>query len=96
MVEIRVLGRRVIAPDNYAFDFGAVLTGLLRQLGDSPVVIQTSHGGELARIQIACIAVGDERIGIGRIPDYQYLDVGTGIVVDSLALDGEDLRIRLQ
>ena len=67
--------------------------GLVRQLRQRAVVIQARHGREVARIEIAGVACGDERVGIGGIADHQHLHVAVGDFVERAALHGKDLRV---
>ena len=92
-IEVRILRRGVIAPDQHLADLGHVAAGLFGELRHRAVVIQPRHRGEIARIQVLRIGARDHRVGVGRIADHQYADVAVRHLVHRLALRGEDLRI---
>src|SRR5690554_2441818 len=94
--DVGVLGGAVVAPDDHALDVGDVLAGLLGQLGQGAVVVQAGHGGELLGIQVRRVAGGDQGVGVGRVAHHQDLDVAAGVVVQGLALHGEDRRVGFQ
>ena len=80
----------MVAPDDHLFDVGNSLAGAGGQLRQGAVVIQTQHGGEVFTRQVRRGIHGDERVGVGRVADHQYLDITGGHVVQGAALDGED------
>ena len=94
-MDVRVLGCRVVAPDAQAVDVRYVATALIRKLGDRAIVVQPGHGGELARIEIRRIALGNQRIRVRRIADDQNLHAARSVIVERLALHGKDGGVRL-
>ena len=92
-IEVGVLGRGMIAPDQHAADTRHVAAGLLGQLRDGAVVIETRHRGEIARVEIFGVGARDHGVGVGRIADHQYADIAIRHFVHGLALRREDLRV---
>src|SRR5690606_1174110 len=72
------------------------LAELVGQLRHATVVVEAGHGGELARVDVRRVALGDQGVGVGRVADYQNLDVTAGDVVDRLALYREDGGVGFQ
>src|SRR5699024_10817551 len=70
MVQVRILGGTVVAPDDHALDVGAVLAGLFGQLAHAAIVVQAHHGGEVLRIQVRRVGLGDQGVGVGRVADH--------------------------
>ena len=64
--------------------------GLGTELGEGPVVVEPGHGAELVAVKARGVGRGDKGIGIGRVAHHQDFDIGTGVVVDGLALHRED------
>src|SRR5690606_9163053 len=96
VVQVRVLGAGVVAPDGHLLDVVDGLAELVGQLRHATVVVETGHGGELARVDVRRVALGDQGVGVGRVADYQNLDVADGDVVDRLALYREDGGVGFQ
>ena len=83
--DIGVLGGAVVAPDGEAFDFGDEAVGLLRELGEAAIVVESGHGGELAGVDVRSSAGGDQCVGVGGVTDHnntQFLSVG--VLVEGL------------
>ena len=59
-------------------------------------MVQAHEGSELGIIQVRCIIRRDERIGICRVAYHEHADIARGVVINSLALLGEDGSISLQ
>ena len=93
VMKVRVHGRRVVAPHCEPLDLRDRRAGLRRQLCQRPVVVETHHGCEVARIEVGRVALGDQAVGIGRIADHENLDAARGMVVQGLALHREDRRV---
>src|SRR5690606_3385604 len=96
VVQIRVLGAGVVAPDGHFLDVVDGLAQFVGQLCHATVVVEAGHGGELARVDVRRVALGDQGVGVGRVADYQNLDVAAGDVVDRLALYREDGGVGFQ
>ena len=64
-----------------------MLTRLGGELCHCAIVIEPRHGGEIARIQVWCITLCDEGIGVRRVTHDQHFDVTRGIIVECLTLD---------
>ena len=95
-MQIGILGRRMIAPDDDLLDLRQGRAALFGELRQSAVVIQSSHGRESVARQRGRIALSDQRIGVGRIADHQHAHVAAGDRVQRLALGGEDLGVLQQ
>src|SRR6056297_633398 len=93
VVDVRVLGGRVVAPDHHLPDQRVVRAGLLGKLGQRAIVVQPGHRGEVLRLQIRCAGLRDQAVGVGRVADHQYLDVPGSMIVERLALRAEDLAV---
>src|SRR5699024_7998626 len=90
VVDVRVLGGAVVAPDDHVLDVGVVLAGLFGQLTHGAVVVQAHHGGEALGVEVRRVDLGDQGVGVGRVADHQHLDVAFGVVVQRLALRSEN------
>jgi hypothetical protein len=86
----------VVAPDGHALDVVTLASSLCRDLRLGAIVIQAHHRREVARVDVRCIALGDERVGVRGVADDQYPDVAARVVVDGLALHGEDGGVGLE
>mmetsp|Transcript_23045 Transcript_23045/g.64742 ORF Transcript_23045/g.64742 Transcript_23045/m.64742 type:complete len:229 (-) Transcript_23045:138-824(-) len=97
VVDVRVLGGGVVAPDN---DVTHVLARLefqaLAQLAKSAVVVQPRHGGEVLRRETLGACEGDECVGVGRVPDDAYLHVPRRVAGQGQPLLLEDGRVFFQ
>jgi hypothetical protein len=76
----------VIAPDSHATDIADVRAGFFRQLRQRPVVVETCHGREVARVEAPGVGARDQRVGVGGIAHHQHLDGAVGNFVKRLAL----------
>ena len=72
-----------------------VLPVFKRDLRFCSVVIKARHCSEIAGVNIGCIALSDQRIGVGRVADNQYFNISAGMVVNGFALHREDGSISL-
>ena len=59
-------------------------------------MIEARHCGEVAGIDIRCVAAGNQGVGVGRIADDEHFDVAIGVVVHGFALNGEYCSIRFK
>src|SRR5690606_7216004 len=96
VVQVWVLGAGVVAPDGHLLDVVDGLAELVGQLRHATVVVEAGHGGELARVDVRRVALGDQGVGVGRVADYQHLDVTAGHFIDRLALYREDGGVGFQ
>src|SRR5690606_29696947 len=96
VVQVRVLGAGVVAPDGHFLDVVDGLAELVGQLCHATVVVEAGHVGELARVAVGRVALGDQGVGVGRVADHQNLDVTAGDVVDRFALYREDGGVGFQ
>ena len=55
MVDVGILGRRVIPPDGHARNFSGRCTRFPGKLADSAIVIQTGHRRELSLVNVGGI-----------------------------------------
>src|SRR5690625_6288305 len=92
-MKVGILGGRMVAPNHNLSDIVDAAIGLASQLSQSPVVVQAHHGGNLTRMNVGRIALGNQRIGVGGVAHHQYFDVPRGVVVDGLALDRKSTRL---
>ncbi|MPM65170.1 hypothetical protein SDC9_112062 [bioreactor metagenome] len=88
--DVGVLGVGVVAPDDDALDVVDREAGLLGELGDRPVVVQAHQRGEPGGGYVRRVGAGDQGVGVRRVAGHQDVDVIGGVVVDGLALRGED------
>ena len=96
MMQIGVLSGGVVTPDGHLPDIVDGGAGLLCQLRFSAVMVEARHRGKLTRVDVRCIALRDQRIGIGGVPNDQNLDAAAGNAIDRLALNAEDGGVGLQ
>ena len=83
-------------PQIVIFDVGDRRAEALSELADRPVVVEAGHRGEAARVEIGGVALGDQRVGVGRVADDQHLDVALGAARQRLALRLEDPTVGRQ
>jgi hypothetical protein len=62
-------------------------------VGEGPVVIQAHHRGEALAWDVGSVVHGDQAVRVGGVADDQDLHVGGRLVVERLALTGEDLAV---
>src|SRR5205085_1875244 len=75
---VRILRRRVVAPDGDLADRGNRLADLLRELRGGAVVVQAHHAGELRRLEARRVLHRDQAIRVRRVADDQYFHVPVG------------------
>jgi hypothetical protein len=93
VVDVRILGGRVVAPDDDVLDVGVVRAGLLGELAHRTVMVEADHGGEAFRIEVRCVLLGDEGVGVRRVADNEHFNIARGMIVDGLALRAEDAAV---
>ena len=76
--QVRVLGRRVVAPDGHPLDVGDRALELVGELGDRAVVVEPHHRGEPLARDVGGVRLRDQAVGVGRVADHQHLDVVGG------------------
>ena len=80
----------MVAPHAQFFDIGHGFTCFGSDLAQGAVVVQTQHGGEVARLQVRSRLHSDVSVGVGRVADHQHFDIARCHGVQSLALRSED------
>jgi hypothetical protein len=80
----------MVAPHGELFDCVYRLPGFGGELRQGPVVVEAQHRGELFGLQVGRAVHRDIGVGIGRVADDQHSDVPRGVVVERLALHGEN------
>ena len=91
--EVRILRRRVVAPDGDVLDDGVVRAGLTRELGLGAILIEASHRKEVFGRHAAGGTQSDEGVGVARITDDEDLDALLGVTGDGFTLANEDLAV---
>src|SRR6185436_4966962 len=66
--------------------------GLLGELREGAVVVQARHRGELPRVAVGRVARRDQAVGVGRVADYEHLQVSGG---DDAGEGGESAVVEL-
>ena len=94
--DVGVLGGRVVAPDRELLDVRRGYAGLCSQLGERTVVVETGQRREAFPRNVRGVAHGDQRIGVGRVAGDRDSDVVGRVVIECLALRGEDRAIGLE
>ena len=89
-MQVGILRRRVVAPDDHFPEIGHVRARLLRQLRQRAVVIEADHRGEALGGEAFGLRRGDHAVGVGGISDDGDAGVISGDSVDDLALADED------
>ena len=80
----------MVAPHAQFFDIGHGFTCFGSDLAQGAVVVQTQHGGEVARLQVRGRLHSDVSVGVGRVADHQHFDIARCHGVQSLTLGSED------
>ena len=93
VMQVRILGRRMVAPDDDLLDLRQGRAGFLGELRQAAVVIQSGHRRESVARQRWRIALRDERIGIGRIADDQHAHIAARDRIQRLALRGKNFGV---
>jgi len=89
-------GGRVVSPDAEVLDVGDLNSSLLGELGESSVVVESGHGGEVLLGDVLGVVGGDQAVGVAGVSDDDDLDVSGGVVVEGLASVDEDLSVVLE
>src|SRR6185436_9483555 len=67
--DVGIHGRGVIAPDVHVAHVAGVRAGLASEMGLGAVLVQTGHRGEALARDVGRVVHGDERVGVGGVPD---------------------------
>ena len=94
--DVGVLRGRVVAPDRHLADVGDGDAGLGGELRDGAVVVEAGQRREALARDVRGVAHRDERVGVGRVAGHRDADVVGGVVVQGLALTGEDAAVGLE
>ena len=81
VVDIRVLGGRVVAPDDAVLDVGDGHAGALGDLAERAVVVQAGEAGDVLLGDLGSVVGQDERVGVGGVGHDDNLDVGAGVLL---------------
>ena len=65
IVKVGILRGRMVAPDGHVAYVVDGHAGFLSQLRHGAIVIKPGHSGEVARIEIGRVSLGNESIGVG-------------------------------
>jgi len=95
-VDVRVLGGRVVSPHGEVLDVSYLGTGLLSELRETTVVVESHHSVDVSGVDLRGKVRGDHSVGVGGVSDDENLDVLVGVVVEGLTLSVEDLGVSLQ
>ena len=95
-MQVRVLRWAVVTPNDCAVNVARLSADFVCQDADCTVVVQTSHGGELTRIQVRRVTRSDQSVGIRGVTHHQYLNVLRRVVIQSFTLCAEDLSVAHQ
>ena len=63
------------------------------ELADGAVVVEPGHRGEPPGVEVGGVALGDQRVGVGRVADDEDLDVALRARAEGLALRLEDAAV---
>ena len=93
LVQIRVLSCRVVAPHQHIGYVIDSFAGFLGNLCHCTVVIKTHHGSELTRVNVRCVALGNQSISVGWVAHYQHFNVAGCMIVDRFTLRRENSSV---
>lgn len=96
MVNIWVLSKRMVTPDDdvlYIFNSGL---NFLSDLRDSSVLVESSKSSEILLGNRWSVVRSDKSVGISRVSDYKNFDVLFGNLVDCLTLSFENFGIFIE
>ena len=91
--KIRVLGRRVVAPDAKVADLRLMHARLLRELALRAVFIKTGHRKETILWHTVRVVHGDQCVGVAGISYNQHAHIAGRIAGDGLTLTRENLAV---
>lgn len=87
----------MVTPDGESFDLADVSAGLVCQLGNTSVMVESCQSGEAGWVDVWCISGGDESVGVGWVSDNNNSDcVSVSVVIDGLSLNSEKSSVVLQ
>ena len=93
VVKVRILGRRVVAPDDRVRHLADMNAGLAGELGLGPILVEAGHREPALFRHLGGRVHGDETVGIAGIADDEGAHVRSGVLRDSLTLSGENLAV---
>jgi hypothetical protein len=93
VVEIGILGRRMVAPDGDVGNGGDFDAGFFCELRFGAVFVKASHGVETVARDLGGVVHRDEAIGVAGIANDENADVLRRVLLDGLALAGEDFAV---
>jgi len=96
MVGVRVHGRRVVTPNAELLNIGGLAVELFSNLGESTIVVKSSHSVEVLLRKVLGIVRSNETVGVGWVTDDQGLAVSSGVVIDGLSSVNENLSVVLE
>ena len=94
MHQIWILSSRMVTPNSHTIYLSGSHPQLGRCLRQRPVVIQTHHGRKTLIRNIRRIVHSDQTVGVRRVTHHQHPQIIVGMVVQSLALCGENSTVR--
>jgi hypothetical protein len=93
IVEIRILRRGMIAPDDHVRDRSNPYTGLMRELRAGAVFIQSRHREPTVARNLFRVVHRNQTIRVARIPYYEHADISRCVFFDRLTLPDEDFAV---
>ena len=93
VVDVRVLGGTVVAPDDNVLNLLIIDVDFLSDLGDGSVMVESSQSSEVFGVDSGGVFRKDQSVGISGVTDDTDLDVLSSELVEVLALILEDLGI---
>src|ERR1035441_4725714 len=93
VVEIRILGRGMVAPDGDIGNRGHVQAGLLGKLRFGAVLVQAGHGIEPVARNVRRVVHGNQAIRVAGVAHHQDAHVRRGVLLERLALTDKDLAV---
>ena len=90
---IRVLGGRVVTPDDDVLDGGSGNTRFGGEESLGSVVVETSHGSEVLLGDVGSTSLSDKSIGVSGVTDNQNLNGLLAVIIQSSTLLAEDSGI---
>ena len=83
----------MVSPDGHLLDVSGTAASAQGELSDGSVVVKACHSCEAGGRQFRCIVLADERVGVGRVSNYDSFGLARAVVIDSFANINEDSSI---
>jgi len=96
VMQVGVLRRGVVAPDDDLLQVVDVRARLLRELRQRAVVSRRTHRREVLRVQARAFFIAISELVFAGLPTTSTRHLAVGDRVEGLALHGENLRVREQ